>query len=186
MATTSDFKIGVVIELEGELFSILDFHHVKPGKGKAFLKTKLRNLKTGAIHTRSFRAGEKITKAYLEESKISYLYRTDNLFYFMDETSYEELILTDKQVGDTAKYLKENMSVTAITYEGNIINIEVPMFVELEVAETEPGLRGDTVSGAGKPARLETGIRIQVPLFIDKGDILRVDTRNGEYVERAL
>ncbi len=185
MATTSDFKTGLVIELDGELFSILDYQHVKPGKGGAFLKTKLRNIKTGIPHDKSFRAGEKITKAYLEESKIEYLYRTDNLFHFMDETNYEELILTDNQVGNAVNYLKENMSVTALSYKGNMLSIELPIFAELEVAETEPGLRGDTVSGAKKTAHLETGARIQVPLFIDKGETVRVDTRNGEYVERV-
>ncbi len=183
MATTSDFKAGIVIELDGELFSILDYQHVKPGKGGAFLKTKLRNIKTGATHDKSFRAGEKITKAYLEESKIEYLYRTDNLFHFMDETNYEELILTNNQVGNVS-YLKENISVTALRYKGNIISIELPIFAELEVVETEPGLRGDTVSGAKKIAHLETGARIQVPLFIGKGDTVRIDTRKGEYVER--
>lgn len=184
MATTSDFKPGLVIEMDGELFSILDYQHVKPGKGGALLKTKLRNIKTGAAHDKSFRAGEKITKAYLEESKIEYLYRADNLFHFMDETNYEELILTNNQIGNVTNYLKENMSVTALSYKGNVISIELPIFAELEVTETEPGLRGDTVSGAKKTAHLETGARIQVPLFIDKGDIVKIDTRKGEYVER--
>ncbi len=185
MATTSDFRAGLVIELDGELLSIVDYQHIKPGKGGAFLKTKLKNLKTGAILDKSFRAGEKIDKAYLDKREIEYLYRADNLYYFLNQTNYEELILTDSQVGDARKYLKENDVCTALVYKGNVFSIELPIFVELEVLETEPGVRGDTVSGGTKPARLETGTGIQVPLFMSKGDIVRVDTRSGEYVERV-
>jgi len=185
MATTSDFRAGLVIELDGELFSIQDYTRVKPGKGGAYLKTKLRNLKTGVTVDKTFRAGEKINKAYLDESKIEYLYRADDLYYFLDKENYEELILTDSQVGDGRKYLKENETVTALIYKGNVISIGLPIFVELGVMETEPGVRGDTVSGGTKPARLETGMQIQVPLFVNNGDIVRVDTRSGEYVERV-
>ena len=130
MATTSDFRAGLVIELDGGLFSIVDYTRVKPGKGGAYLKTKLRNLKTGVTIDKSFRAGEKINKAYLDESKIEYLYRADNLYYFLDKEDYEELILTDGQVGDGRKYLKENQTVTALIYKGNVISIELPVFVE--------------------------------------------------------
>ncbi len=185
MATTSDFKVGLVIELDGELFSIQDYTRVKPGKGGVYLKTRLRSLKTDSILDKSFRAGEKINKAYLDEKKIEYLYRADNLYYFCDQADYEELILTDGQVGDGKKYLKENDVCTALIHKGNVISIELPIFVELRVKETEPGLRGDTVSGGTKPARLETDTQIQVPLFINDGDIVRVDTRSGEYVERV-
>lgn len=185
MATTSDFRAGLVIELGGELFSIQDYTRVKPGKGGAYLKTKLRNLKTGVTIDKSFRAGEKINKAYLDESKIEYLYRADNLYYFCDQTNYEELILADGQVGDAKRYLKENQTVTALIYKGNVISIELPIFVELGIMEAEPGVRGDTVSGGTKPAHLETGTQIQVPLFVNNGDIVRVDTRSGEYMERV-
>ncbi len=185
MATTSDFRTGLVIELDGGLFSIQDYTRVKPGKGGVYLKTKLRNLKTGVTVDKSFRAGEKINKAYLDESKIEYLYRADNLYYFLDKEDYEELILTDGQVGDAKRYLKENETVTALIHKGNVISIQLPVFVELGIMETEPGVRGDTVSGGTKPARLETGTQIQVPLFLNNGDLVRIDTRSGEYVERV-
>ena len=185
MATTSDFKAGLVIELDGGLFSIVDYTHVKPGKGGAFLKTKLKNLKSGAIVDKSFRSGEKINKAYLEDRKIEYLYRADSLYYFLDETNYEELVLTESQMGDAKEYLKENNVCTALIYKGNVLSMKLPIFVELGVVETEPGVRGDTVSGGTKPARLETGAQIQVPLFINNGDVVRVDTRSGEYTERV-
>ncbi len=185
MATTSDFRTGLVIELDGELVSIVDYQHVKPGKGGAFLKTKLKNLKTGQLLEKTFRAGEKIDKAYLEEKKCEYLYRTDDLFHFMDQTTFEELVLTGSQVGDAKEYLKENTTVSAVTYKGELIDVELPTFVELEVVDTEPGMRGDTVSRTTKPAKLETGARIQIPLFINNGDRVRVDTREGKYVERV-
>ncbi len=185
MATTSDFRPGLVIELDGELLSIVDYQHVKPGKGGAFLKTRLKNVKTGHLVEKSFRAGEKITKAYLEEKKCEYLYQADTLFYFMDQTNFEELVLTKEQVGDTSEYLKENIIVNAVIHNGEPIGLELPTFVELKVVEAEPGVRGDTVSRTTKVAGLETGARIQVPLFINEGDTVRVDTRKGEYVERT-
>lgn len=184
MATTSDFRTGLVIELDGELLSIVDYQHVKPGKGGAFLKTRLKNVRTGHMVDKSFRAGEKVTKAYIEQNKCEYLYRADDLFYFMDQSNFEELILTKEQVGDTSEYLKENTMVNAIIYKGEPMGLELPNFVELKVVETDPGLRGDTVSRSTKAACLETGARIQVPLFVNEGDIVRVDTRRGEYVER--
>ena len=185
MATTGDFRTGLVIELDGELVSIVDYQHVKPGKGGAFLKTRLKNLKTGQLIEKTFRSGEKIDKAYLEEKKCEYLYRADDLFYFMDQTNFEELVLTDSQVGDAKEYLKENTTVSAVMYKGELITVELPTFVELEVVNTEPGARGDTVSRAAKPAELETGARVQVPLFVNNGDRIKVDTREGKYVERV-
>ena len=185
MATTSDFRTGLVIELDGELVSIVDYQHVKPGKGGAFLKTRLKNLKTGQLVEKTFRSGEKIDKAYLEEKKCEYLYRAGDLLYFMDQTSFEELVLTDSQVGDAKEYLKENTTVSAIMYKGELIGVELPTFVELEVVNTEPGVRGDTVSRAAKPAELETGARVQVPIFVNNGDRIKVDTREGKYVERV-
>ena len=185
MATTSDFRTGLVIELDGELVSIVDYQHVKPGKGGAFLKTRLKNLKTGQLVEKTFRSGEKIDKAYLEEKKCEYLYRAGDLLYFMDQTSFEELVLTDSQVGDAKEYLKENTTVSAIMYKGELLGVELPTFVELEVVNTEPGVRGDTVSRAAKPAELETGARVQVPIFVNNGDRIKVDTREGKYVERV-
>ncbi len=185
MATTSDFRPGLVIKLDGELASIVDYQHVKPGKGGAFLKTRLKNLKTGQLIEKTFRSGEKIDKAYLEEKKCEYLYRTDDLLYFMDQANFEELVLTDSQVGDAKEYLKENTTVRAVMYEGELIGVELPTFVELEVVNTEPGVRGDTVSRTTKPAELETGASVQVPLFVNTGDRIKVDTREGKYVERV-
>ncbi len=185
MATTSDFKTGLVIDVDGELLSIIEYQHVKPGKGGAFLKTKLKNLKTGRIVDVSFRAGEKINTAFIEGIKYEYLYREDNLFHFMNQMDFEELVLTDAQVGNNLKYLKENTTVNILMYKGNTVGLEMPTFVDLKVTDTEPGVRGDTVSGATKPAALETGVQIQVPLFVDNGDVLRVDTRSESYVERV-
>ena len=184
MATTSDFKVGLVIELDGGLFSILEYTHVKPGKGGAFLKTKLRNMRTGTIVDRSFRAGEKINKAFLEDKRVEYLYRMDDLYHFLDHGSYDELILTSEQVGDAKEFIKENEICTVLLCKGDVVSVELPVFVELKIAETEPGVRGDTVSGGTKPAVLETGMQIQVPLFVNEGDVVRVDTRSGGYVER--
>lgn len=184
MATTSDFRTGLVIDVDGELLSIIEYQHVKPGKGGAFLKTKLKNLKTGRIVDVSFRAGEKINTAFIEGIKYEYLYSEDNLFHFMNQTNFEELVLTDVQVGDNLKYLKENTTVNILMYKGNTVGLEMPTFVDLKVINTEPGIRGDTVSGATKPAALETGMQIQVPLFVDNDNVLRVDTRSGNYVER--
>jgi len=185
MATTSDFKTGLVIELDGELYSILNYTHVKPGKGRAFLKTKMKKLKTGLTVDKSFRAGEKINKAFLEDKKVEYLYKADDFYYFLDQSTYEELVLTSDQIGDASRYLKENEVCTLLIYKGNVVSVQVPIFVELEVMKTDPGVRGDTVSGGVKPAILEAGVHIQVPLFVNEGDTVRVDTRTGEYVERV-
>lgn len=185
MVTAGDLKTGQVIRMDGELFYVLDYQHVKPGKGGAYLKTKLKNMRSGAIIDKSLRAGEKIDKVYLDRKKIEYLYSEGELFYFLDHTNYEQILLTPEQVGGTRKLLKENEVCTALVYESEVLSIELPVFVELKVAGTDPGLRGDTASGGTKRARLETGVDIQVPLFIDNGDTVRIDTRNNEYVERV-
>lgn len=185
MATTSDFKSGMMIELDGELFRIIEFQHVKPGKGGALYKTKIRNVRTGNIADRTFRAGEKINKPFVETKKLEYLYASGGMHYFMDEKTYEEVVLDSGALGDRAKYMKENTPVSVVSTGGTIIDVDLPASVDLKVVKTEPGARGDTVSGAVKPAMLETGLSLQVPLFVNEGDLVRVDTRTGEYLGRA-
>ena len=185
MPTTSDFKTGMMIDIDGALYRIVEFQHVKPGKGGALYKTKIRNLKTGNVEDKTFRAGEKINKPFVETRKLEYLYKSGDMYYFMDENSYEEVVLGSSAVGEKGKFLKENTPVSVVSAAGSIIDIDLPAAVDLEVASTEPGLRGDTVSGASKPAVLETGLSVQVPLFVNEGDMVRVDTRTGEYLGRA-
>ncbi len=185
MPTTSDFKTGMMIDLDGVLYRIVEFQHVKPGKGGALFKTKIRNLKSGNIEDKTFRAGEKINKPFVETRKLEYLYKSGGMYYFMDENSYEEVILDSEVVGGKGKFLKENTPVSVVTASGSIIDVDLPAAVDLKVSSTEPGLRGDTVSGAAKPAVLETGLSVQVPLFVNEGDVVRVDTRTGEYLGRA-
>ena len=185
MISTSDFRTGLTIELDGEVYTIVDFQHVKPGKGSAFVRTKLKNLKTGATTERTFRAGEKMERAILDRREMQYLYNAGDEYHLMDTETYEQLALTAEQLGDGVKYLKENMNLHVLFYQGQIIGVELPYFVELEVVATEPGIKGDTASGGSKPATMETGLVVQVPFFINVGDVLRVDTRTGEYIERV-
>ncbi len=185
MPTTSDFKVGMMIELDGELYRIVEFQHVKPGKGGALFKTKIRNLKSGNLADKTFRAGEKINKPFVETRKLEYLYNSGGMYYFMDENTYEEVVLDSGTVGERGRFLKENTHVSVIAASGSIIDLELPPAVDLKVSKTEPGLRGDTVSGAAKPAVLETGMTVQVPLFVNEGDAVRIDTRTGEYLGRA-
>lgn len=185
MISTADFKNGMAIELEGKLYEIIYFQHVKPGKGGAFVRTKLKELKSGRLLDKTFRAGEKMSQAILEEREMQYLYRDDNLFYFMNMADYEQSMISKEQLEKNIQFLKENMVVTALMHQGTLIGITLPLFVELKVTGTEPGVRGNTVSGGSKPAILETGAVIQAPLFINDGDLVRVDTRTGKYVERA-
>jgi elongation factor P len=185
MATTSDFKAGMMLELDGELYRIVEFQHVKPGKGGALYKTKIRNLRTGNMADKTFRSGEKINRPFVQTRKLEYLYSSGGMYYFMDESTYEEVVLGGDVVGEKGKFLKENTGVSVITASGSIIDVELPPAVDLAVSKTEPGLRGDTVSGAAKPAVLETGLKLQVPLFVNEGDVVRVDTRTGEYLGRA-
>ena len=185
MISTTDFHTGITIELEGELYTVVDFQHVKPGKGAAFVRTKLKKLRSGSVVEKTFRAGEKVAKAHLEKKKVQYLYSSGDEYYFMDTKTYEQMALSAKEMGETINYLKENMEIDVIQYREKIIGVEVPLFVELTVTETDPGMKGNTVSGGSKPARLETGLLVQVPFFINEGDVIRVDTRTAEYMERA-
>jgi elongation factor P len=180
-----DLRPGMKIEVDGVPYVVTDYQWVKPGKGGAFNRTKLRNMRTGAIIERTFRTEEKLPAAELEEKKAQFLYRSDDEFHFMDTETYEQFFLSEDQLGEARRYLKEEMVVTIVSHRGSPLAVEVPTFVELAVVETEPGVRGDTASGGSKPATLETGAVIQVPLFINVGDRLRVDTRTGTYIERA-
>lgn len=185
MISTADFKNGMTIECEGKLYEIVYFQHVKPGKGGAFVRTKLKELKRGRVLDKTFRAGEKTNQVIIDEKEMQYLYREDNFFYFMDMENYEQSVISEEQLGESIKFLKENMVVTVLMYQGALIGIKPPLFVELRVTGTEPGVRGDTASGGSKPATLETGVVVQLPLFINNGELVRVDTRTGKYVERA-
>ena len=185
MISTSDFRAGLTIEVDGEVYTIVEFQHVKPGKGSAFVRTKLKNARTGAVTERTFRAGEKMERAMMDRREMQYLYNSGDEYYVMDNETYEQYVLTKDQIGDRIKYLKENMNVTVLFYQEKIFGVEVPNFVELVVVDTEPGIKGDTASGGSKPARMETGLVVQVPFFINVGDVLRIDTRSGEYLERV-
>jgi elongation factor P len=182
---TSDFRNGMSIELEGEIFTIVEFQHVKPGKGGAFVRTRLKNLKSGASLEKTFRAGEKMEQAILERRPMNYLYSSDGEHFFMDMESFEQVGLPNAVLGDSAKYLKENTEVQMLLHKERIIGADLPFFMELEVSETDPGVRGDTASGGSKPATLETGAVVNVPLFINVGDRVKVDTRTNQYLERV-
>ena len=185
MIFAGDLRPGAKVEVDGVPFVVTDFQWVKPGKGGAFMRTKLRNMRTGAIVERTFRTEEKLTSAELEERRAQFLYQSGDEFHFMDTETYEQFFLAEDQLGDARKYLKDEMVVTIVSHRGSPLTVEVPTFVELAVTQTDPGLRGDTASGGSKPAKLESGAVIQVPLFINVGDRLRVDTRTGTYIERA-
>ncbi len=184
MITTNQFRTGMTIEVDGVLYTILDFQHVKPGKGQAFVRTRLRNIKTGAIIDKTFRAGERVELARLDHRLMQYLYSDHGNYVFMDAETYEQLSLSSEQIGEARKYLKEEMTLEILMYEGKPIGVELPTFVELKVISTPPGVKGDTATGGTKPATLETGAVIQVPLFIEEGDIVKIDTRSGEYITR--
>ncbi|MGC8659872.1 MAG: elongation factor P [Desulfomonilaceae bacterium] len=185
MYSTSDFRKGLKIEINGEPFNIVDFLHVKPGKGGAFIRTTLKSLVTGNVIDRTFRSGEKIDKPDLEEKSMQFLYESEGEFHFMDSETYEQLFLVEENLGEAKNYLKENINVTVLFHNGKPIGVEVPIFVELTVTTTEPGVRGDTAAGATKPATLESGFTVQVPLFVNEGDVLKIDTRTGKYIERV-
>lgn len=185
MIFAGDLRPGMKIEVDGVPFVVTDYQWVKPGKGGAFNRTKLKNMRSGAIVERTFRTEEKLPPAELEEKRAQFLYQSGDEFHFMDTETYEQFFLSKDQLGDARKYLTEERVVTIVYHRGSPLAVEVPTFVELVVAETEPGVRGDTASGGSKPAILETGAVIQVPLFINVGDRLRVDTRTGTYIERA-
>ncbi len=185
MYSTPDFRKGLKIEINGEPFSIVEFQHVKPGKGGAFVRTTLKSLITGNVIDKTFRSGEKVDKPDLEEKEMQYLYESDGEFHFMENSTYEQLFLTTEQLGEARNYLQENVTVTVLFHNGKPVGVDVPIFVELKVASTEPGFRGDTAAGGTKPAVLETGMTVQVPLFVNEGDVLKIDTRVGKYVERV-
>jgi elongation factor P len=183
--STNDLKNGMTLDLEGTLFTVLEFQHVKPGKGGAFVRTKLRNVKTGAVLERTFRADERVGYARLERSEKQFLYREGEDLVFMDLETYEQMQVPGSVAGEMARYLTEGSTATIATHEGVPLSVELPASVVLSVSATEPGVKGDRVSGALKPATLETGLVVQVPLFVDAGDRIKVDTRSGEYIERA-
>lgn len=185
MATTSDFRNGMVIRLDGELWRIDYFQHVKPGKGGAFVRTKLRKVTTGQVVERTFRAGEKVEDVRLERRPMQYLYSSDHHAHFMDLETYEQLPISEGRLAHQKPYLKENLVCDVLVHEGGVVDVELPNFIEAEIVETEPGVRGDTATGGTKPARLETGVIVQVPLFVDRGEVIRVDTRTNEYLERV-
>ncbi|MDR1712740.1 MAG: elongation factor P [Coriobacteriales bacterium] len=183
--STADFKNGKAIIIDGKPYTIIEFQHVKPGKGGAFVRTKVRDIRSGRVNDLTFRAGEKFDEIRLEEKDMQFLYSDSGEYNFMDTESYEQLALAAEVVGDAAKWLKEN-DIAKLQYAGDeLIGVEPPMFVELEVTETEPGFKGDTVQGGTKPATLETGATIQVPMFVNTGDVLKVDTRDGRYITRV-
>ena len=185
MVTAGDFRNGLTFDMDGDVMQIIEFQHVKPGKGAAFVRTKLRNVITGAVVEKTFNPTDKYPTALVERKEMQYLYSDGELYYFMDMDSYEQLPVDAGKLGDNFKFVKEEMMCKIMSYKGNVFGVEPPMFVELAVTETEPGFKGDTATGASKPATLETGASIKVPLFVEIGDVLKIDTRTGEYLERA-
>ncbi|MBP3605398.1 MAG: elongation factor P [Clostridia bacterium] len=185
MLTAGDFKNGVTFEKDGQVCQVIEFQHVKPGKGAAFVRTKYKNVVTGAIREESFNPTAKFENAVIERRDLEYLYNDGDLYYFMDQESYEQIPLNAEKLGDNFKFVKENTVCRICSFKGNVFSVEPPTFVELAVTETEPGVRGDTATNVTKAATLETGAVIKVPIFINEGDVLRIDTRTGEYLERA-
>lgn len=185
MISTNQFKNGMAIELNNELYTIINFQHVKPGKGGAFVRTKLKNLKSGKVVDKTFRAGEKMEQAFIEERKIQFLYRHGDVYHFMDQKSFEELEMTKERLEEKVEFLKENMVISIAACKGAIVDINLPNFIELKVVHSEPGARSDTVKAATKTVTLETSAKIDVPLFVNKGDIIKIDTRSGRYVSRV-
>jgi len=185
MISGGDLKNGSTFELDGQVFRVVEFQHVKPGKGSAFVRTKLKNVITGANVEKTFNPSDKMPKAQIDRKDMQYLYEDGGLFYFMDEETYEQVPLGKDELGDALMFVKENMTVKILSYKGNVFGVEPPTFVELTIVQTDPGFKGDTATGATKPAVLETGAEIHVPLFVDQGDTIRVDTRTGEYMERV-
>jgi len=185
MINAKQLKTGTIIKYNGQLHAVIEAQHHKPGKGGAFVRSKIRNLSTGAIISETLRPDDTFEEAYIEQKQMQYLYNDDMGYCFMDESTYEQLHIPEEKIGDVVEYLKDNMTVTANLYEGELLTIIPPIHVVLKIVETEPGLRGNTVSGATKPATLETGKIVKVPLFIDKGELVKIDTRTGEYIERA-
>ena len=184
MIMAGDFRKGVTVEIDGQVWSVVDFQHVKPGKGAAFVRTRLKNVMTGAVLERTFSPTDKYPTAHIETKEMQYLYNDGSDFYFMDPVSFDQISLPADHVGDTAQWLKENDTATLEYADGELLGVEPKMFVELEVTETEPGFKGDTVQGSTKPATLETGAEVKVPMFVEVGDVLQIDTRDGRFIKR--
>ena len=185
MISTNEFKTNVTVTIDGDAWQVVEFQHVKPGKGAAFVRTKLKNVITGAVLEKTFNPSEKYPAAQIEKKEMQYLYNDEDLYYFMDNDTYEQIPLNKEQIGDALKFIKENMSVTMLSYKGSVFAVEPPMFVELEVKYTEPGFAGNTTTTSGKPATLENGYELTVPMFVNIGDVIKIDTRTGEYMERV-
>ena len=184
MISSNDFRPGVTVEIDGNVWQVVDFQHVKPGKGAAFVRTKMKNLQTGSVVER-FNAGEKVPKAHVDRRRMQYLYESDGSYTFMDNETYEQIPINANILGDNFKFVTENMECKVLSYKGNAFGVEPPNFVVLTVTETEPGVKGDTATNVTKPAKLETGAEVKVPIFINEGEAIRIDTRTGEYMERA-
>ncbi len=185
MYSTADFKKGLKIVFNGDPYEIIDFQHVKMGRGGAIVRTKMKNLKTGYVMENTFRSGEKVEKPELESRNMQYLYSSEEGYVFMDNENYEQITVATDLMGDATNWLIENMNVSVNFFQGKVIGVEIPTFVELKVVETVPGIKGDTVSGGGKPAKVETGATVTVPLFVNEGDVIKIDTRTGTYIERV-
>ena len=185
MVSAGDFRNGITIELEGNIYQIIEFQHVKPGKGAAFVRTKLKNIKSGGIVEKTFRPTEKCPQARIDRADMQYLYSDGELYHFMDVETYDQIALNEETIGDALKFVKENEEVKVCSYQGEVFAVEPPLFAELVVTETEPGVKGDTATGATKPATVETGATVMVPLFVNEGDVLKIDTRTGEYLSRV-
>ena len=185
MISAGDFRNGVTIEFEGNIYQIIEFQHVKPGKGAAFVRTKLKNIISGGVVEKTFRPTEKSTTAHIDHKDMQNLYTDDDFYHFMDVETYDQVDLTKDSVGDSLKFVKENEMVKICSHKGNVFAVEAPLFVELEITETEPGFKGDTATGATKPAVVETGATVYVPLFVEQGDTIKIDTRTGEYLSRV-
>ncbi|MBE5852346.1 MAG: elongation factor P [Lachnospiraceae bacterium] len=185
MISAGDFRNGITIEVEGNVFQIIEFQHVKPGKGAAFVRTKLKNIKSGGVIEKTFRPVDKCPQARIDRKEMQYLYADGDMYNFMDTETYDQIMLNVNEVGDAMKFVKENEMVKMLSHNGGIFAVEPPLFVELEITETEPGFKGDTATGATKPATVETGATVYVPLFVNQGDVIKIDTRTGEYLSRV-
>ena len=185
MISAGDFRNGITLEIDGNVVQVIEFQHVKPGKGAAFVRTKLRNIINGGVTETTFRPTDKYPQAHIEKSDMQYLYSDGDMYNFMNTENYEQIALTSEQIGDALKFVKENDMVKMLSYQGKVFSVEPPMFVEVEVTETEPGFKGNTATGASKPAIVETGAQVMVPLFVERGNKIQIDTRTGEYLKRV-
>lgn len=185
MVSAGDFRNGITFEMDGNVYSIIEFQHVKPGKGAAFVRTKIRNVITGSVVEKTFNPNDKYPTAFIDRKDMQYLYNDGDLFYFMNVETYDQVALNEDTIGDALKFVKDNEMVKVCSINGDVFAVEPPLFVELEITETEPGFKGDTAQGATKPATVETGANVNVPLFVERGDKIKIDTRTGEYLSRV-